>query len=242
MSPPLPDLGPWDDAQRRGIALLGACLDGLRPGMTERDVAGLARSLLADRGFDGWVFPPDVRSGPRTREGRIPGRPGLAPLAEGDLVTVALSPWSGRAIADVAATVRLGGGTTPLLDAARTCTRATCGYATRWKCVGELFVFARSWATNHRLELAGRSVGRALVPPEGPWARGWPHSARVATWLKRHQAHFLNPARLSGIWAIAPHLVDGTRGAVFREVIAVRGDEHRILGRDDPGTAGTFPG
>ncbi len=242
MSPPLPDLAAWDDAQRRAFALLGAWLGRLEPGMAERDVVAEVRALLADHGFDGLVSPPDVRAGPRTRTASPWSRPGRAVLAAGDLVTVALQPWSGTAMAAVAATACLGGEAPPLVDLARACTRATCGYATRWKCVGELLVFARSWAANHRLELVGRTIGHALLPPEGALVRGWPRSARVTTWLQRHQAHFLNPARVHGLWALAPRITDATRGAVFGEVIAVDGDDRRILGRDDPEAAGTLPG
>ena len=85
-------------------------------------------------------------------------------------------------------------------------------------------------------------IGHALLPPEGTLVRGWPRSARVATWLQRHQAHFLNPVRIHGLWALAPRITDATRGAVFGEVIAVDGDDRRILGRDDPEAAGTLPG
>ncbi|MBN1335887.1 MAG: M24 family metallopeptidase [Deltaproteobacteria bacterium] len=242
MSDPPHDLTPWDDAQRRGIALLGACLARLQPGMSNRDVRVLAGDLLAVHGFEGWGSPPDIRVGPRTRSGFLAGRLTPAVLLEDDLVTLALNPWSDRAMADVAATVHLGGVEPPLLDLARTCTRATCGYATRHKCVGELFVFARSWAANHRLSLVGRSVGHALLAPEGALAQGWPRSARLAAWLQHHQAHFLNSERVRGLWAIGPRLADASRGALFREVIVVRDDVHRVLGRDDLASVGTFEG
>jgi multicomponent K+:H+ antiporter subunit C len=49
-----------------------------------------------------------------------------------------------------------------VVQEARDLCRATCGFAIRWKCVGELFVFAQSWSNNRRMQLdEATSVGHA---------------------------------------------------------------------------------
>ena len=129
-----------------------------------------------------------------------------------------------------------------LVGQAREVLRATCGYASRWKTVGELFIFARAWANNRRLQLAARhSIGHDVLPPRGPLRLGYPHSAHTLTRLRRHQVHVLNPRRLHGAVAIRPPVTDGERVAAFEEIVWVDGDRKRVLGREHLDEIGTLP-
>jgi hypothetical protein len=231
----------FDDAQRRSIALTSKLLEGLRGGMSERSVARIATDLLPDFGFDRWFYPPEIQIGANTIRAGIWRPPsGSKRLRQGDPIMVALGPSDGQASGDVCATVTFGEPDSELIEASRDCTRATCGYASELKCVGELFIYARTWAANHRATLANpRSIGHALLPPDGRFP-GYPRSAHMATWLRRYQVHFLNPRRLEGLWALGPQLSDQRSGARFREVVYVGPDTRRILGREGLDEIGRF--
>jgi len=232
----------FEDAQRRAIALLSAVHGRVEAGQSERDIAELATSLLSIHGFEGWFHPPEVQIGVHTTQApiwRIPS-PSIR-LKPNDALLISLGPWGGRAFGDIGSTFVFEGDEPPILEIARACTRATCGYASRYKCIGELFIYAQTWALNNRLSLANRrSIGHALLPPEGPLAWNFPRSAHAATWLRRHQIHFLNPRRMTGIFAIRPQITDGRLGASFQEVVIVDGDVHRVLGRDHDADVGKF--
>lgn len=235
-------LSAFEDAQRRTIRLARAVVEAARPGMTERDVAGIAREEAPRFGFRGWFFPPEIQVGAHTRQAgvwRIPSA--RVRLAAGDLLMVCLGPWDGTAFGDFATTVAVGGPEPDLVRLARECTRATCGYVTRWKCVGEIYVFARSWAANHRLDLANRrSIGHVLLPPANTIPLLEPREAHARTWLRRYQVQFLNPRPARGLLALGPQVVDGRRGARFREVVLVEEGEKRVLGRPDSSAIGTL--
>jgi hypothetical protein len=235
-------LARFDDAQRRAIALLSQLRAQLEPGLSERDVAQRAEASLAAFGFDSWFYPPEVQIAENTARAGIwrPPSPRRR-LHQGDLIMIALGPSDGEACGDVCATFDYGEPETPVVGLARDCTRAVCGYASGLKCVGELFIYARTWALNHRAELANpRSIGHAVLPPTGRLSRGYPRTAHMATWLRRHQIHFLNPRRLGGVWGIGPQLSSDGRGARFRELVLVTPDGRRLLGRDSFDELGRF--
>src|SRR5690606_11936954 len=165
-------------------------------------------------------------------------------LAPGRHVAIDLAPATGEAFGDLGVSLVFGAPEDDLVRGAREICRATCGFASRLKCVGELFVFARSWANNRQLQLATeRAVGHACLPPEGPWALSYPRAARYATLLPRHQIRMLNPQRMRGIWAIRPPVTDGSGARLgFEEMILVDDDGRHVLGRDHLDELGTLPG
>ncbi|MCB9762934.1 MAG: M24 family metallopeptidase [Alphaproteobacteria bacterium] len=234
----------FDDAQRRGWRLLSDVARQVVVGMTEVDIAALARERLSDHGFDRWYHAPEVAVGERTR--RPPHRHSArARVQAGDFVTIDLGPATADTYADVGVTLHVAPEGEPepeLLEVTRDCVRGCVGYASQWKTVGEIFVFARAWAVNHRVELAStRAIGHAVLPKAGPLAVGFPRSAHAANLLRRNQMHFLHPVRLQGMWAIRPLISDGQRAASFEEIIFVDGEDKRILGRDSLDEVGTLP-
>lgn len=232
----------FDDAQRRGFALLREVVGLLEPGMSEADIADVAEQRAAAHGFGTWFHPPEVQVGQRIARHSHWNRPSKkTSLTAGELVSIDLGPADGDVYADVGTTTAFRGDDPKVLTVARECTRAITGYANQWKTVGELFVYARAWANNHRMELASkRSIGHAILPKEGLLSFDWPRSAHTATLLRRHQVHFFNPERLDGIWALRPLVRDGDLAASFEELIYVGGEERRVLGRDCVEDAGTL--
>ncbi len=234
----------FDEAQRRGFSLLRELVDQLDEGQSERQVAEAARDLARRRGFDRWFHPPEVLFGERTRSNAVWKEPSdRARLRRGDLVSITLGPAGAEAFADVGTTLVFGApsGEPELIRVAREALRATAGFASQWKTVGELYIYARAWAVNHRLSLVNeRSIGHAILPPEGALAAGFPHSAHAITWLRRYQVRRLNPTRLSGMWAIRPQITDGATAAQFEEIIYISGPDKRILGRDDISQVGVL--
>jgi hypothetical protein len=232
----------FDDSQRRSIALMAELLGRLESGMTARAVSGLAAELLPRHGFDRWFYPPEIQIGAgtlRTGVWRPPSR--RQRLRPGVAVMLALGPSDGRSCGDIGTSIVFGEPDNELVHLARRCTVATCGYASSLKCVGELFIYASTWAANHRLTLTSpRSIGHALLPATGRLERGYPRSAHAATWLRRHQIHFLNPRRLDAMWAIGPQLSDGRAGARFRELMLITDGTQRPLGRRSLDELGLF--
>ena len=237
-------LDDFDDAQRRGFALLSELVRSLESGMAESDIDATARDLARKHGFSRWFHPPEILVGGHTTSNavwKLPSRKRV--LEPGQLVVIDLGPGDERVYADVGTTVAFGVENPPLLHVARECCRATMGYGSQWKTVGELFVYAKAWATNNRLTLAStRSIGHAILPRGPMLAWNYPRSAHAATWLRRNQIRFLNPLRLQGLWAVRPLISDGAQAASFEEVLYVHGDEKRILGRDSLDEVGTLPG
>jgi hypothetical protein len=224
-----------DTAQRRAFSLLAALAERAEPGMGSRDLLAAADELLAPWGFDRWASPPAVCLG---RAARWPGSHGRVRLVTGDTLTLRLEPAAGDLRAHVGASLIVGAPPTALVAAARDCTRALCGYASSLKCVGELFIYARTWALTHGFELADKGhIGRALPQPGGLAVR-----LRSAGWLRRNQVHVLNPRRLTGPWVIGPTLVEGATTASFHEVVLVRPGLRRVLGRDGVEQVGTLLG
>ena len=232
----------FDEAQRRSIRMMSALMSTLEEGMSERDIANRAEARLSDFGFHGWFYPPEIQIGLRTKRAGIWRLPSSRiSLRRGDPVMLALGPCGERVFGDIAATVVFRKADSELVSLSRQCVRATCGFASRLKCVGEVYVFARAWAANHRIELANhRSIGHALLPPQGRLALGFPRSTHAATWLRRYQVHFLNPLRMQGMYAIGPQLNNATSGARFREIVLIDGDQKRLLGRPSADEIGVF--
>lgn len=236
----------FDDAQRRGWRMLAAVVREVSVGMSETDVDALARSKLRDFGFDRWYHPPEVQVGDRIAKPGLFYRPSASVrLRDGDLVSIDLGPCDEVAYADVGITLHLRGdgeAEPEVLGVARECTRGAVGFTSQWKTVGEVFVFSRAWAANHRMSLAStRSVGHAVLPAQALGGLSFPQAAHWVTLLRRHRVHFLHPVRISGIWALRPVISDGARSAAFEEMVYIDGETKRILGRDSLEEVGTLP-
>ena len=235
-------LDAFDDAQRRGFDLLREVVALLEVGMSERDVSDLARDRAGAHGFGAWFHPPEVQIGDRVAKHSHWNLPSArVKLAEGDLVSIDLGPAGDEVYADVGTTTAFQDQAPRVVEVARECTRAIAGYASQWKTVGELFVYARAWAINHRMELGSkRSIGHAILPREGWMSMDWPRSAHRARWWRRNLVHFYNPGRIRGIWALRPLLREGDLAASFEEMIYIDGDDRRVLGRGDISEIGTL--
>ncbi len=224
----------FHEAQRGAIRALREVVGALQVGMTEVDVAELCKERCKANGFDRSFCPPEVIAGGRSSTQRVWATPsGRARLEAGEPVIIDIAPATGEAFGNVATTVVLSSGGDPgVVPVARECLRGCLGYSNQWKTIGEVFVFARAWATNHRLTLANpRSIGHRMLSKQAvSW--DYPHLAHRVTWLRRHQVHFLNPARLEGLWSYRPQLTDGHIGAAFREAVYVEGDSKIVLGRE----------
>lgn len=241
----LPDaFRPFDDAQRRAIALTAGVVKRLEAGMSERDIHDIAESRLSDHGFSGWYHPPEVRVRPFGDGSLLKRASAEARLAPGDLVSIDLGPASGAAYGDFGTTVTFApqdDTELAVLSVARDCIRACCGYASRWKTSGEIAIFAQAWAVNQRMTLAHKeSIGHRVLDKSGMLAVGFPRSAHVATLLRRNQMHRLNPVRLQGMFAIRPEVDDRGHRASFEEIVYVDGDQKGVLGRGSNAEVGTL--
>lgn len=245
MSTDLPEpIARFDDAQRRAIAMLGDVLRRLEAGMSERDIFELAETRLHDHGFTGWFHAPEVSVGEATAKvRRLPLPPSASRrLQPGDLVMIDLGPGDEAAFGDVGTTLRFANPEEPeVVRVARECCRAGCGFASRWKTCGEIYIVCESFANNNRMQLGNsRAVGHRVLPREGLLATGWPRSAHAATLLPRNQLHRLNPVRMAGMFAVRPHVVGRGQGASFEEMIYIQDDVRCVLGRGGYDEIGTF--
>lgn len=240
-----PVIAAFDDAQRRAIAMMGDVCGRLEAGMYARDIVELAETRLGEHGFTTWYHPPEVEIGadigrrsPFPRLGK-----GLA-LAAGTLVSIDLGPATNEAYGDFGITRSFGTADEPfVLQQARECTRAACGFASRWKTCGELFIVSQAWACNQRLTLKNKNaVGHRILPREGFLATGFPRSAHAATLLPKNRLHRLHPVRLDGMFAVRPVVTDGAQAAAFEEVIYIHEDTKCVLGRASLAEVGTLPG
>ncbi len=235
-----PEIAAFDHAQRMTIDLMRTVVDSLEEGMSERDVYDLALSQAGAFGFTDWFAKPEVRfDGARS----IFHRPSKSKLLKrGTLVEIDLAPSTEQAFGDFGVGICFGSQVEPtIVHEAREACRAVCGFASRFKTVGELYVFAESWANNHRVSLGGaRSIGHMVPLCEGPFATAWPKTARAAVFLRRCQVHFLNPRRVIGIYAISPRVVCDGKAMCFEEMVYIEGDEKHILGRQSIDEIGTL--
>lgn len=225
----------FDDHQRRAIALLDEVIGALEPGMRVRDVGALATEKLGAHGFDRWFRPPDVQIDPREK------RRGNGEIAPGQLVAIDLSPGTAHAFGDIGVTFAFRAPEPELVTKGREVVRATAGYASPHKVVGELFVYAKAWANNRQCRLLGATAGHACLANEGALTWAWPTSGRVAMRLRRNQMRMLNPNRTRGVWALRIPITDGAHVAIFEEMIAVSDSERRVLGRDGVESIGAWP-
>ncbi len=230
----------FEAAQRGTIRVLGQAIAQLREGQTEAEIVDSLKALAADAGFTAWYHEPEVRIGGRTD--KLYRASKTLRLTEGALVELDLGPANDTAYGDLGVALAFGAADQPALvrDARELC-RSTCGFASRWKTVGELFVFANGWAINHRQTLGeAKAVGHVCLNREGLGDLSWPTSARVATYMRRNQIQWYNPRRLSGLYAVRPRLHSGGLALAFEEMIYVDGDVKRIIGRDGLEQVGTW--
>lgn len=217
----------------------------LQAGMSEKDVAALADERKQEYGFTGWYHTPEVYIGAATGKAPLPllSRPSDGrKLEDGQIVIIDLGPASGDTYGDFGTSLVFGGGAEPeVLIQARNCVRGCCTYANRWKTAGEIWVYAKAWATNHRLDLLNKdSIGHKLLPKEGAVAMGFPRSAHLAASIGRNRMHKLNPERMRGMFAVRPHFAHQGFGAAFEEVVYVNEDGRWALGRDRLEEVGTL--
>jgi hypothetical protein len=229
----------FEAAQRDAIRVLGATLRELKEGQSEAEIVELAKKIGADHGYTSWYHEPEARIGGRLdRFYRASTERRLSP---GALLEIDLGPAHDQAYGDTGMAMNFGDEPGALAQGARELCRATCGFASRWKTVGELFVFANAWTINHRQSLGdARAVGHVCLSREGIADLAWPTSARAATLMRRNQIQWYNPRRLAGLYAVRPRLVSGDQGAAFEEMIYVDGDVKRILGRAGLDEVGSF--
>jgi hypothetical protein len=225
----------FHEAQKTAITALQEVVGAVQVGMTEVDVAELCNERIKAHGFTGHFCPPEVMVGARTAKQKVWATPsGSARIEAGEPVIIDIAPSTGEAFGNIGTTIVLPRGEEPpVVSVARECARGCLGYGNHLKTVGEIFVFARAWAVNHRVDLANpRSIGHRMLAKEGQAAWDYPKMAHRLTWLRRHQVHVLNPGRLLGLWSYRPQLTDGHVGAAFREAIYIDGDQKLLLGRD----------
>lgn len=230
----------FEQAQRGAIRVLSQVVGQLREGQSEKDLVELARTVAGDQGFIEWYHEPEVRIGATLDRMHRPSADRV--LTPGALVEIDLGPGNDVAYGDVGVSLAFGVTEQPqLVRDARELARATCGFASRWKTVGELFVFAQAWAVNRRMSLGeSKAVGHVCLAREGFADLAWPEAARAATFLRRNQIQWYNPRRMAGLYAVRPRLVSGDKALAFEEMIYIDGDVKRVLGRDSLDQIGTF--
>ncbi len=235
----------FDDAQRRTLDLARDVVSRLQTGMSARDVAALTVRQAAAAGFTGWFHTPEVHIGADIGAGGLSRlRNGAQTLAPGTLLSLDLGPAVGDAYGDLGITVALPAPGTPepeILAAGRDCARAACGYSSRWKTMGEIVIFSHAWARNRSMELLNtQGIGHRILPKEGLLRYGFPRSAHWAARLARNRLHRLNPVRMDGMFAINPVLRWDGLTVSFEEVIYIREDVKRVLGRGGLSEVGTL--
>lgn len=234
----------FDNAQRKTLDLLRVIIDRFEVGMSERDIAQMAEASAEGRGFSGWFHQPEIRID-RTFGEHPPGilyRPSSSHrLKVGSLVQIDLAPATDTAFGDLGVTLAFQGQEPRVVEEARTLCQAACGFASRWKCTGEVFVFAQAWCKNRRMSMGpAKSIGHACFPREGLAGSAWPRAARASILLRRNQIQWYNPRRMAGVYAISPPVIINGQAAVFEEMVFIDGDQKVIIGRDSPDEIGTW--
>jgi Xaa-Pro aminopeptidase len=233
----------FDDAQRRSIAMLKDIRERLEAGMSERDIVELAETRLETHGFDRWYHAPEVHVGHNAGSGRLINRASSSrKLEPGGLVAIDIGPGTTEAYGDIGFTLCFGGEEPAVVSVARECVRASIGYASRWKTVGEIWIFARAWAVNNRMDLVSQgAVGHRVLPKEGMLATGFPRSAHAANLLPGNRIHRLHPVRMKGMFAVRPAVVDRDGySAAFEEIVWIQDEQRKVLGRDSADDIGSF--
>jgi len=158
-------------AQTETIAAVARTVRALDTGMSELDVAQRLEAEVDNRGFVTWFQRPRVLFG-------APVRPPLRMSADralkrGTIVEIDLAPANADAYGDFTTTICFGVDEEPeIIRDARALCAASCGFASRWKCTGEVFVFADAWANNRLASLGDAdAIGHACLPRRG--RTGW---------------------------------------------------------------------
>ncbi len=230
----------FDRAQSATIALARHVVGQLREGMSEAEIADLAVAAAPQHGFDRWFHRPEVRFNAPKVEPLTLGR--AKALKVGTVVEIDLAPANATAFGDFGHALVFGGGDEPdVLRESRALLRGAVGFASRWKCTGEVFVFAQAWANNHNYSLGeATSVGHRCLPPEGLLAQAWPRLSKAAILMRRNQIEWFNYRRMAGLYAIQPRLVVGDHACSFEEMVLIDGDTKRVLGRASLDEVGTL--
>ncbi|MFT5682578.1 MAG: hypothetical protein ACI8RZ_003500 [Myxococcota bacterium] len=207
--------------------------------MSEQDIVALAESASEGRGFVEWFHRPEVHIN------RTPGRfyrpSATQHLSPGAIVQIDLGPATESAFGDIGMTLAFEGEEPRLVTEARELCKAACGFSSRWKCTGEVFVFAEAWCNNRRMSMGStKSIGHACFPREGRAASAWPRIARAAILLRRNQIQWYNPRRMAGVYAVSPPVVIDGQYALFEEMIYIDAEQKIILGRSGPEEIGTL--
>lgn len=228
-------------AQTETIAAVSRTVNALEAGMSELDVARRLESEVDNRGFVTWFQRPRVLFG-------APVRPPLRMSAErtlkrGTIVEIDLAPANADAYGDFTTSLCFGVDEEPeIVRDARALCAASCGFASRWKCTGEVYVFADAWANNRLASLGSAdAIGHACLPRRGRTGWAWPYAARMAIQMRRHQVHWFNHRRMHGFYALAPRLVRGDQACGFGEMVLIDGDTRSLVGRSDGSAPGTLP-
>ncbi len=232
MTEPAELLPAFLDAQQRTIALVGSVAEALGEGMSERDGVALAQERAKAAGFSGWFHPPRVRFG-APMQMRPTDRPRSSPpLQQGAVVELELAPCTDQAFGHSGISFAFATAAQPVIvDHARELCRGVIGYSSRYKCTGELFVFAQAWTNNRRGNLGGQdSVGYQVRGPGLPGP--WPLTTRAWSLLRRNQVQYYNPRRMNGIYVVRPRAAIEGAGALFAEMILVTPEQKLILGRE----------
>jgi hypothetical protein len=227
----------FEDAQMRTFALLADVVRSLRAGAGEDECVRFAMRCARTRGFTGFFRPPVVRFDPTAKRFALPSR---RTLRAGSLVEIVLLPVTSDAFGHVAITFPFESMPDALCEGARETCRAVLGFANRTKTSGELHVFAKAWAKNHRSRLTGRSIGFHCPSREGAFGVAWPRGAWALTRLRRHQLEHLNPRLIRGVYAVRPRIAIGDHAASFGELLYVDGEEKRIVGRESLDAVGVL--
>ena len=146
--------------------------------MTERDVVDLVESMAEDAGFHDWFRPPYCHFNCPEKPSFVPS--GRGGLQRGTVVEIDACPATDLAYGAYGTAIVFGGGPEPeLVSDAREACRAAAGFSSRWKCTGEVYVYAQAWANNRRYGIDSDSIGHVCFPRLGRTAVAWPRAARA---------------------------------------------------------------
>ena len=214
----------FKDAQSQSILLLRKCISSLEAGMSISTITKMTKTEANKLGFTGWVRQPFIRIQ------NIEATDNL--LQNGSIVQIHLQPATSQAFGSIGTTITFKAPDPPVVAKAKELCKAICIYANSRKCVGELFVFARSWSNNHRGQLTNdQNIGHICLPPSSITKYGWPKSFRLVSAFRRNQVQWYNPRFTLGIYAVHPFISINGLQAGFAEMIAVSEDEKHLLGR-----------
>ncbi|MCB9777730.1 MAG: M24 family metallopeptidase [Alphaproteobacteria bacterium] len=236
MQDPAAHLEAFEAAQRGALDLLRDLTPRIEAGMTEHDVHALAHERGEALGFSTWFRAPIVRFAAPATVSWTDRPSARRTLDAGMIVELEVAPGTPDAFGNAGTAFVFGGSTDPdvqaTVDSAAELCRACVGFSSRWKCVGEVFVFAEAWANNRTASLGGQtSVGFQAIPPTAAMLGVWPGGAWGLSLLRRNQVQYFNPRRMNGIYVLRPRFVKDGRGASFSEMVYVTPDAKHILGR-----------